>query len=194
MGKYSEFERVAQDFYPTPMAATKPLFSHMLDPETPTEFIEPFAGDGKLINNIETLTKGRYRCIMASDIEPRDPELDKYIVRMDYKEAIPRIDELCKEDNRRVIISNPPWINISASGYQLNDIIIRLSDITTTYLLLDGNYAFNLKSMPCMERCEAILPIGRVKWIEDSPYSGKENVAWFEFGNKPAPTRFYTRR
>ena len=75
MGKRSNFERVERDFYPTPISAVVPLVPYL-----PQDFyyVEPCAGDGRLIDNLKTLTNGV--CINATDIEPR---LDKGISKED---------------------------------------------------------------------------------------------------------------
>ena len=67
MGKRSDFERVERDFYPTPWQAVEPLVPHL--PEE-FAFAEPCAGDGALVNHIETLKEGGW-CSWASDIEPQ---------------------------------------------------------------------------------------------------------------------------
>lgn len=186
-------DRVPQDFYPTPREAVIPLFNY-LNPNAQQFFMAPFYGDGRLVLHIEEITKQNWICNYAADIEPR---VDN-VVKRDYNESIPVMEEKCriaKENGirRPIIIENPPWINTSASGYQLNDIIDKFSRITTTCLLLDGNYLFNKKSSPLMEYCKAVIPIGRVKWIEGSKYTGKENCAWFVFGSTPSETRLYPR-
>ena len=52
MGKRSNFERIERDFYPTPISALAPLVPHL-----PIAFgyIEPCAGDGRLIEHLKTL-------------------------------------------------------------------------------------------------------------------------------------------
>jgi hypothetical protein len=43
-------------------------------------------------------------------------------------------------------------------------------------------------------RLRKIVSIGRVKWIEDSAGSGKDNAAWYLFDAiKAGPTEFYGR-
>ena len=70
MGKRSDFERQPRDFYPTPMEAVKPLLKHL-----PEDFLfaEPCAGNGALIEHLET--KGV--CMWASDIEPQAEGIHK---------------------------------------------------------------------------------------------------------------------
>ena len=70
MGKRSDFERKSRDFYPTPMEAVEPLLEHL--PEN-FLFVEPCAGNGALIEHLET--KGI--CTWASDIEPQAEGIHK---------------------------------------------------------------------------------------------------------------------
>ena len=53
MGKRSDFERIPRDYYPTPYEAVLPLIPHL--PQKPFSYAEPCAGDGALVNHIETL-------------------------------------------------------------------------------------------------------------------------------------------
>ena len=96
MGKRSQFERVERDFYPTPWKAVKPLIS-----ELPKEFAfaEPCAGDGALVEHIETLIDGAW-CSWASDIEPQKKGIHTNHFRDLGK------DEFLEAD---YIITNPPW-------------------------------------------------------------------------------------
>ena len=62
MGKRSDFERKPRDFYPTPIEAVYPLLEHL---EENFLFAEPCAGDGALINHLET-------CLLYTSPSPRD--------------------------------------------------------------------------------------------------------------------------
>ena len=72
MGKRSNFERVPRDYYPTPIEAVEPLISHL---PYAFDYVEPCAGDGRLIKHITKLTDGMGECIYACDIEPRHPNV-----------------------------------------------------------------------------------------------------------------------
>lgn len=200
MGKYSDFERNPRDFYSTPLAATLPLHN-LLARKYPAlkNYIEPFCGDGRLIGNLNKLSDGNLKCVWASDIEPQPcqtsmlDDMPEFHVA-DYRSALDFFGDLCKNNPDAAFISNPPWINTPNSGLQLNDIIMSLSSIATTCLLLDANYAFNKKSVPMMKRCSDVVPVGRVKWIDDSPYSSKENVAWFIFQPFETDTTLHARQ
>jgi hypothetical protein len=74
MGKRSDFERKPRDYYQTPIEALEPLLEHL--PKA-FDFAEPCAGDGVLVNHIETLVDGAV-CTWASDIEPQNKDVLKY--------------------------------------------------------------------------------------------------------------------
>lgn len=174
MGKRSEFERNDRDYYPTPAKAVLPLIG-IVDG---AKFIEPCAGDGRLIEHIEHYVDGA-RCVYASDIEPQPYETSIHIEEFNLFQADwNRIADRVEAD---MFITNPPWINDTKSGNLLFSIINVLSSVRPTWLLLNGNFAFNKRSAPYMRACSDIVPIGRLKWIEDSPHSGKEDCAWFRF-------------
>lgn len=202
MGKYSDFEEIPKGYYPTPFKGAKPLLPFIRG----LKFVEPCAGDGRLIDHL-----GKDNCVAAFDIEPRADykvghswsyEKDVFDLTLDdLRYSIPpeqtdmiTIDEFsqCEAD---VIITNPDWKNDKASGYQLNRVIMHLSDLKPTWLLLDGNFMFNLKSEHAMDRCSDIVPVGRLKWIDNSPHTGKENCAWFKFDkNYKGEAKVHTRR
>lgn len=187
MGKYSDLPRNERDWYATPMKATLPLI-HFLRGQYFT-FIEPFCGDGKLIQNLESgqgLT-----CCYASDIEPQFENL--FFKRFPMKKHDYRIDYTNIVNDNTVFISNPPWLNTPKSGYQLNEIVLYLIQYAPVWFLLDGNMMFNLRAQVLMKHCSDVIPVGRVKWIEDSKYTSKENVAWYRFQSKPTLTIFHER-
>lgn len=176
MGKYSDMERVTRDYYPTPIKAVMPLAPFMQN----KTYIEPCAGDGRLAEHIFKL-QPTSTLAEAYDIEPQEetvlgvPIHPRDIVEYPIEEVFDVVD---------CFVTNPPWINNKESGYQLNTIIKQLSSILPTWLLLNGNYVFNKKSAECMRHCTDVVPIGRVKWIEDSKSAGKEDCAWFRFDSR----------
>lgn len=181
MGKYSNFERNSRDWYGTPIKAVYPLGPFLKD----KRYIEPCAGDGRLIEHIRKL-QPTATCVAACDLEPQVPSVlgvkifQKNILE-DFKTDI--------SDMADCFVTNPPWINDKQSGFQLNTMIMKLSSILPTWFLMDGNYLFNKKSAPCMSVCTDVVPIGRVKWIEGSANTGKENCAWFRFDSRVAETK-----
>ena len=87
------------------------------------------------------------------------------------------------------IITNPPWLNTPNSGYQLTRFVNKLCyGGFPVILLLNGNILNNkgfwqnkVHGRSMGDLCYQILPIGRVKWIEGSPHTGKEDCSWFFF-------------
>lgn len=181
MGKYSTMDRVERDYYPTPLKAVIPLAPFMRG----KSFIEPCAGDGRLAEHIFKLQPDS-TLVGAYDIEPQKesvlgvPIKQRDIVNDPIEEVYDDVD---------LFVTNPPYLNNKQSGYQLNKIILQLSSILPTWLLLNGNYVFNKKSAECMRFCTDVLPIGRVKWIEDSAMSGKEDSIWALFDSRRKETQ-----
>jgi len=171
VGRRSEFERLPRDKYPTPYAAVLPLLPH-LDPET--RFVEPCAGDGRLIRYLE---KHGHICEYAFDIEPDAEDVD-------HGDALKvRIDE-----PGLVCITNPPWTRSI-----LHPLIEHWRQQMPTWFLFDANWMFTKQAAPYLPYCREVVAIGRVKWIEDSKHTGKEDSAWFCFHNNEQETVFYGR-
>jgi len=162
MGKRSDFERVSKDYYPTPISAVIPLLPHLMPNAT---FYEPCAGDGRLINHLES---NKLLCKGAWDIEPQADNI---------KEADAL--ELDLSSGADYIITNPPW-----DRNLLHPMIEHFSNQLPTWLLFDADWMHTKQSIPFMNRCEAIISVGRVKWIEGSKSSGKDNCCWYLF-SKP---------
>ena len=172
MGKRSAFERVPRDKYPTPEAAVLPLLPHLAPG---TSFVEPCAGDGRLVRHLE---KHGHRCFDMFDIEPDHEDVDKADALSTFVTAEP--GDVC--------ITNPPWDrNI------LHALIEHWRVQMPTWLLFDADWAHTRQSGPFMPCCRAIVSIGRVKWIEDSKMTGKDNCCWYRFEATPGETRFYGR-
>lgn len=172
MGKRSDFERVARDFYPTPFEAVAPLFP-FLPPRT--KFIEPCAGDGRLIRHIES--RG-HKCVYACDIEPQAEGIEKKDVLF-FNAELPPCD---------MVITNPPWARET-----LHPMIDLFSSHAPTWLLFDADWAHTVQAAPFSRLCEKIVSIGRVKWIENSDNGGMENAAWFLFRRGAKNTQFFFR-
>jgi hypothetical protein len=153
MGKRSNFERRVADFYPTPRAAVVPLIPHLHGIRS---FAEPCAGDGALVRHLEGFG---LRCVYAGDIRTGQDALE----RDDYGGA-------------EVIISNPPW-----SRDLMHRLIVHFQSRGPTWLLLDADWAHTKQAAPFLPHCSDIVAVGRVKWIEGSKHSGKDNCAWYRF-------------
>ena len=170
MGKRSDFERKPRDFYPTPMEAVEPLLEHL--PED-FPFTEPCAGNGTLINHLET--KGI--CMWAIDIEPQAEGIYKY----DYSNV--GFIELTESE---YVITNPPW-----DRKILHPMIEYFVPRIRTWLLFDADWMHTKQSVPYMNMCSKIVSVGRIKWFGNM--TGKDNCAWYLFDREVNNTIFYGR-
>lgn len=158
MGKRSSFERRERDFYPTPYEAVVPLLRFL---DEGTRFCEPCAGDGALVDH---LTKHGHICARARDIDPRRDDIDR-------KDALTTLT-----GNIDCFITNPPW-----SRDVLHPLITHLSDQAPTWLLFDADWIHTRQAAPYLNRLRLIVAVGRVKWIPDSKFTGKDNCCWYLF-------------
>ena len=173
MGKRSNFERVPRDYYPTPIEAFLPLIPHL---KHGSRFIEPCCGDGRLVQYLLMSNLG-LSCQMMADIEPIGGAW-----HCDARDHIWLIDF-------DLFITNPPW-----SRDVLHSVIENLSDQKPTWLLFDADWMHTKQSAEYMWRCEKIVSVGRMKWIEGSKMTGKDNCAWYLFdGRHKGPTMFCGR-
>lgn len=174
MGKRSDFQRVERDFYPTPREAVLPLLKHL---EPKTRFVEPCAGDGTLIDHLE---KAGHWCVEAVDIEPK-----RAGIAIDDATTY----DLGEPELMDCFITNPPW-----NRKILHPIIKNLSNQHPTWLLFDADWPHTMQSMPYMNRLRKIIAVGRIKWIPNSPFVGKDNCCWYLF-DKPSdlPSEFIGR-
>lgn len=173
MGKRSDFERVERDFYPTPLEAVLPLKAFLKEN---TKFSEPCAGDGRLVKHLESLG---HTCIWQSDIEPQSDFI-----------AERSVFDVTETNGADVFITNPPW-----NRKILHPLIEHLSDMAPTWLLFDADWMHTKQSIPYLHRLKKIVSVGRVKWIEDSKSTGKDNCCWYLFHltNQLKAAEFYGR-
>ncbi len=173
MGKRSNFEKRKNDAYDTPAAAMKTLRPHLVGI---TEFVEPCAGAGGLIDLLEA--EG-LRCLAAYDIEPR---------RWDIEYADARTLRLPRPVP---VITNFPW-----SRHLLHPMIRNLATQTTVWTLLDADWAFCVKGeVPeLMDLCHAIVAVGRLKWVPGTKHTAQDNSAWYKFGPGAPPHPLFYRR
>lgn len=173
MGKHAKtpkFERVKRDFYPTPLDAVIPLFPHL--PKN-YNFIEPCAGDGRLIRHLEG---DGHRCIYAADIEPQAEGIERRDCLM-IGEKLPPCE---------AIITNPPW-----EREPLHKMIDLFRNHAPTWLLFDAGWMFTGQAAPYLPFCHSIVTVGRVKWFENSKGAGMEDCAWYGFTKHEIATVFY---
>ena len=170
MGKRSNFERRDKDKYYTPRAAVEPLLPHL---KPNSSFFERCAGDGSLIRHLEN--EG-HTCKYACDIEPEH-------------------HRICKRDALEIshvsadyVISNPPW-----DRKIMHPIIEHFAQMRQTWLLFDANWLFTKQAAPYMRWCSKVIVIGRVKWIEDSKMTGKDDSVWALFEPDAKETVFVPR-
>ena len=172
MGKRSDFERVERDYYPTPRAVAQPLLAH-LNPRT--RFVEPCAGDGRLVRHLE---EAGHFCEDAFDIEPQIESVSQGDALIDSFESASGL----------TCITNPPWRRDF-----LHPFITHWRAQMPTWVLCDADWAHTVQANPFLPYCNKIVAVGRVKWIEGSKHTGKDNCAWYLFGAVEAPTIFYGR-
>ena len=157
MGKRSAFEQFPQDKYNTPESAVTPLLPH-LAPHT--QFVEPCVGEGYLVG---CLKRAGHVLIGSYDL-PHDARLKRYAI-----------------EPGAMFVTNPPWRRDI-----LHPIIINLSDQAPTWLLIDADWGHTRQSIPYLPRLRAIVSVGRIRSIPNSPYDGKDNCAWHLF-DRPQP-------
>lgn len=170
MGKRSDFVRRERDTYFTPEAAVLPLLPH-LDPGT--RFVEPCAGDGRLVRHLE---KHGHVCVGAFDVEPQHPS-----VRQGDALAV-------QGTSADMCITNTPW-----DRKFLHPFIEHWLDICPMWLLFDADWMHTVQSGPFMRYCHMVVSVGRVRWIEDSKMTGKDNCAWYRFEATQGETVFIGR-
>ena len=63
----------------------------------------------------------------------------------------------------------------------MHRLIEHFQRIAPTWLLLDTDWSATKQAVPFLPHCSDIVTIGRVKWIEGSKHTGKDNHAWYRF-------------
>lgn len=174
MGKRSEFKRRENDAYFTPRKGALPLLP-FLHPNT--KFVEPCGGDFRLASWLE---EAGHLCLASYDIEPKNPRVHTRNALTLTENNIPAETEM--------FITNPPW-----TRELLHPIIERLRHIKPTWLLFDADWAFTDQAVPYLAFCSDIIPVGRLRWVEDSKHDGKDNCAWYRFQAEPCDTILHPR-
>lgn len=173
MGRRSDgFERRPQDKYYSPYEVVVPLLPH-LPPRTP--FVEPCAGDGRLIRHLE---RHGHVCVDAFDIAPEGANIeqaDGTTARFGAESG-----DMC--------ITNPPWTRVLLHAF-IENWRVQMP----TWFLFDAEWMHTRQSAPFMPYCHKVVSIGRVKWIEDTSTTGKESCCWYLFDAAPGETVFYGR-
>ena len=184
MAKRSNFTRRERDYYPTPAQAIPSLISH-LEEHFPAglQFAEPCAGNGQLINFLEK--HHGLKCTFACDIEPRRIDIEKYDALEIEEQQIYSVD---------MVVTNPPWDRNFLHDF-IHHCVVNLGK--PTWLLFDSDWIHTLQARKTglLEYLDSIVSVGRLKWIEGSKHSSKDNCSWhfFDKGSKGRPTKFYGR-
>ena len=110
---------------------------------------------------LDELERSGLKCVWASDIEDG---VDAFNLSPDL---------IAKAD---AIITNPPW-----TRRLLHPLILHFQKLKPTWLLFDADWAFNKHSGPYLDQCSDIVAVGRLRWIEGTTMTGKDNAAWYRF-------------
>ena len=171
MGKRSDFQRRKNDLYDTPKEAVIPLLEWLKNEHSePVSYIEPCVGNNKLVE----VLSGPHTCMFASDYN-----MDGFRTRYDATNYSP----YPMLDMTDYFITNPPW-----TRKLLHPIIENLSNQRPTWLLFDSDWKHTKQAIPYLNRLALVLSVGRVKWIPNSKYVGKDNTCWYLF-DKPDDRR-----
>jgi len=74
------------------------------------------------------------------------------------------------------IITNPPY-----ERKTMHALIGHFARILPTWLLLETDWASTKQAAPFMPSCSEMVSVGRLRWIEGTTMSGKQNFAWYRF-------------
>lgn len=163
MGKRSDFKRRPMDAYDTPAKAVMPLLPFLIA-EGVTKFAEPCSGQGLLVKHLKT---AGLTCTYEGDIQEGQDAL-----QLDASDVA----------GADVIITNPPW-----TRQLMHPLIWHLMSLgKPVWLLFDADWCHNRMAVPFLPNCSAIVSIGRVKWIENSKNTGKDNCCWYRFDKNHA--------
>lgn len=163
MGKRSSFKRRKNDLYRTPWGPVPVLAPHL---PARFRFVEPCAANGRLV---DFLARIGGTCAGAVDINPARGD----VMHGDALTWSPTIRPGRPLD---FIITNPPW-----TRELLHQLILRWAEMCPTWLLFDADWCHTMQARPYLRHWRKIVSVGRVKWIEGSKHTGKDNCAWHLF-------------
>lgn len=158
MGKRSDFARRPHDAYQTiDPRAVRLLLPHLHGVRS---FAEPCAGEGHLVRQ---LTEAGLCCTYSGDIQEGQDALGLSHADCGMPDAY---------------ITNPPWTRVL-----LHALVEHLMRLGPTWLLFDADWMHNTKRpIPSLlDHCSQIVSVGRLRWMEKSESSGKDNAAWYRF-------------
>jgi hypothetical protein len=161
MGKRSNKRRRKLDFYPTPFKAVQPLIPHL---NGVRRFAEPCCGDGRLVRHLESFG---LVCVYAGDIA-------------DGQDALAHTDYGSPD----AVITNPPHTH-----EVLAKLLPHFLRIAPAWLLLPMDFASNARDAVFLAAGTDIVPFGRVRWIDGTTDTSKDNFGWFRFqlGHRDGP-------
>lgn len=179
-------DRRDKDKYYTPIKAVEPLIPHL--PEY-ASFAEPCCGNGSLIKHIESLTNGGVVCDYAGDVSPDQDCVSVSGISLHTWTRDALTLTYADVFGCDMIITNSPFV-----WSTLQPMLDLFPTLKPTWLLLPFGYACNKRMAPYMKICRKVVPIGRVKWIEDSKQSSTDDFAWYLFDNDfIGTTKLYAR-
>ena len=73
-------------------------------------------------------------------------------------------------------ITNPPYVRPL-----MHALIQHFARILPTWLLIESDWAYTKQAGPFMPCCSDIVAVGRLRWIEGTTMSGKQNFSWYRF-------------
>lgn len=121
-------------------------------------------------------------CCDMFDIAPQHPDVEREDALGDG--AWSRLTEPSVD----CIITNPPW-----NRKVLHPMMMAFRRAKPTWVLHDANWLFTKQAGPFLPYVRKIVVIGRVKWIEDSKMTGKDDSVWTLHMATPGPTEFFGR-
>jgi hypothetical protein len=140
-------------------SAVRPLIPY-LRAEGIRTFAEPCAGANDLVRHLEAFG---FACGYSGDIQSGQDAL----ARADYGDV-------------DATITNPP--HSVELMHPLIDHFLTMR--APCWLLMKWDWAANVHAAPFLPRCTHAVAIGRIKWMPDSPHSGKDNFGWLRFDDK----------
>jgi hypothetical protein len=158
-------------------ATLPPSVKDLVDtPHEPVDLLVPYLARGEPVSEP---CAGAYRLAArlehhgipvaeAYDVAPRD-------LRVEAGNATTRVP-------KHVAITNPPYSRASA----LPILMAACRWPNTSIWLVPHDWIANAWCAPFMKHVAAILPVGRVRWIEGTTSKGFENTTWIWITGTPA--------
>jgi hypothetical protein len=171
VAKRSDFKRRKHDAYQTIDArAVRLLKPHLRGVRT---FAEPCVGAGYLVADLQRLG---LECTYRDDV---------------VNDGVDALTLTAADLNGTdAIITNPPWTRAL-----LHPLILHFQKLKPTWLLFDADWAYNRAAVLYLDQCSDIVAVGRLRWIEGTTNTGKDNASWYRFWHRHSGgPRFHNRR